>query len=201
MEYFTDVDFVICLGDLVDHCGEKHENEHKLREICALIRSYGIPFYSLMGNHDCDIFTQEEFNRITEGCIPPFSFRENGKTFIFLNANYSKNGAEYMPGCVDWTDTVIPAEQIQMLNQVLSEAETTEAYVFIHQNLDRDVQWQHIVANAEEVRAVISASGKVRRVIQGHYHFGYDNVIDGVEYHTLRAMCEGEENSFEIMEI
>lgn len=201
MEHFRDVDLVICLGDLVDHSGERMENERRLQEIAALIHSYSIPFYSLMGNHDCDMFTSEEFDRLAGGCIPPFCVGLEEKTLIFLNANYTRSGSAYVPGDVDWTDTAVPTDQVDALRCILDSEETKDAYVFVHQNLDPDVQWQHIIGNAAEIREILSKSAKVRRVVQGHYHPGHDNLIDGIEYHTLRAMCEGESNSFEIMDI
>ena len=58
-----------------------------------------------------------------------------------------------------------------------------------------------IIRNAPEVRALLSSSGKVKAVFQGHYHPGHENEIDGIRYHTLPAMCEGEENRFSIIEL
>ena len=87
------------------------------------------------------------------------------------------------------------------LRDTLARPETEEAFVFVHQNLDPDVESHHIIRNAEEVRAVIRESGKVKAVFQGHYHPGHEAVIDGIPYHTLPAMCEGEENRYVIAEI
>ena len=41
----------------------------------------------------------------------------------------------------------------------------------------------------------------MRGVFQGHYHSGHEAVIDGIPYLTLAAMCEGERNSYKIVEI
>jgi hypothetical protein len=87
------------------------------------------------------------------------------------------------------------------MEQRLREDDVSEAYVFLHQNLDPEVQKDHIVRNAEIVREYIRDSGKVRAVFQGHYHKGHQTVIDGIPYHTLPAMCEGEENRFLIIEL
>lgn len=200
-EAFEGVDCVICLGDLVDHSDSRDENIQKLGEIMELIRSFGLPFYSLMGNHDGDIFTAEEFDGYTGGSYPPFSVCMDGKTLVFLNANYSSDGKAYVPGKIDWTDAWIPEKQIGMLRNVLSNDEIKEAVVFVHQNLDLNVEKRHIIGNAAEIREILRASGKVRKVIQGHYHPGHDSIIDGIEYLTLPAMCEGERNHYEIIEI
>ncbi len=197
------VDFVLCLGDIIDKCDDPQMNIEKTKEIAALIRSYPLPFYSLMGNHDANVFTRREFNELVNDMpFPsPSSITVKGKTLILLNANYNDDGTPYVPGEVDWKNTYIPEEQLHRLAQQLSDPATTEAYVFLHQNLDPEVQKDHIVRNAAAVREIIRASGKVKAVFQGHYHKGHDTVIDGIPYYTLPAMCEGEENRFKIIDL
>lgn len=200
MEAFQGVDAVICLGDLTDDCIDPQDNAPRLKALSDMIRSYGIDFYSLMGNHDCNVFTREEFNHLS-GSLAPFCIHTNEKALVFLDANYSRTGESYIPGCVDWTDTAIPDWQIEKLAQILNAPENQEVIIFVHQNLDPYVQHQHIIANHAEIRQILENSGKVRKVYQGHYHPGHTSVINGIEYHTLAAMCEGENNSYKIIEI
>lgn len=197
------VDFVLCLGDIIDKCDDMQTNIEKTKEIAALIHSYPLPFYSLMGNHDAHVFTRLEFNELVNDMpfTPPSSIRVKGKDLILLNANYNDDGTPYIPGEVDWKNTYIPEEQLRNLEQKLNDPDTAEAYVFLHQNLDPEVQKDHIVRNADRVREIIRASGKVKAVFQGHYHKGHHAIIDGIPYYTLPAMCEGEENRFEIIDI
>lgn len=194
-------DLVLCLGDIIDNCGNRDINIEKTEEIAALIRSYPLPFYSLMGNHDANVFTREEFSAHTQGFLPPFALTAQGKTLIFLDANYNDDSTPYLPGAVDWKNTYIPEEQLRRLKQVLDDIRTEEAYVFLHQNLDPEVQKDHIVRNAASVREILRVSGKVKAVFQGHYHKGHDTVLDDIPYRTLPAMCEGEKNQFEIIEL
>lgn len=121
------------------------------------------------------------------------------RTLIFLDACFSSAGTPYSPAGLDWTDAYLPQEQLDRLKAVL--AECTSAYIFVHQCLDPYSEHRHIVKNAEEVREVIRASGKVLAVYQGHYHRGMESVVDGIAYHTLPAMVEGEGNRFCMMEI
>lgn len=203
MEHFraARVDMILCLGDLIDDCGDKQLNTEKTAELIALIRSYGTPFYSLMGNHDAHVFTKEEFNTHTEGAFPPTSLTFEGKTLIFPDTNYSDDGTPYAPGKIDWKNSYIPNCELRALKDILDHPDTKKAYIFTHQNLDPEVQVDHIIRNAAVVREIIRSSGKVRAVFQGHYHKGHDNVIDGIPYRTLPAMCEGERNMFEIVEL
>ncbi|MBQ7322057.1 MAG: metallophosphoesterase [Clostridia bacterium] len=197
------VDFVLCLGDIIDKCDDPQVNIEKTREIADLIHSYALPFYSLMGNHDANVFTQREFNElVNRHSFPsPVSITVCGKELILLDANYNDDGSSYAPGEVNWKNTYIPEEQLRTREQKLNDPTVTEAYVFMHQNLDPEVQQDHIVHNAEAVRKMIRASGKVKAVFQGHYHKGHETIIDGIPYHTLPAMCEGEENRFIIVEL
>jgi len=54
------------------------------------------------------------------------------------------------------------------------------------------------------VRKVLEDSGKVVAVFQGHHHAGSYNLINGIHYYTLAAMCEGpypENNAYAIVEV
>lgn len=203
MEYFkkNGADMIICLGDLVDDCRNYEDNVRSIEKITTLIRSYGIPFYCLMGNHDYQNFTREEFDRLTGGAYPPARLDVGNSTLLFLDCNYGDDGRVYEVGKVDWIDTRLPEEQLAALKTNLADPAVKNACVFSHQNVENEVEEHHIVHNAADIRAVLSASGKVRAMLQGHYHPGHDTVIDGVKYHTVAAMCEGENNPYEIFEI
>ncbi len=202
MEAFRDaeVDGVVCLGDLVDECDTMEENVKAVTELAAMIRSYGIPFRYVMGNHDYQNFTREEFRQYlgeeSSGIVSV-----GGKTLIFLDANCADDGTVYRRNAIDWTNAFLPPEQIRLLRDGLAAPEAEEVYVFLHQNLDPSVESHHIIRNAAEVRAILRDSGKVKGVFQGHYHPGKESVIDGIPYHTLPAMCEGEGNRYTVVEI
>lgn len=202
MECFkqNQVDLVICLGDLVDDCDDKNENVNEIKHLCKMILSYELPFFSLMGNHDYQNFSREEFDKYTNGAYPPFVYEKDNKTLIFLDCNYDKNGNVYQKDKIDWTDTNLPNDQMKKLEEVLKEKK--RVYIFSHQNIDNMVEKNHIVKNAVVIRDIIKKSNNVvKMVIQGHYHVGNDTVIDGVKYHTLKATCQFDEGYFEIIEI
>ncbi len=197
METFAECDAVICLGDLVDDCGTREANIEYLQRLAKLIGSFGIPFYCILGNHDCFNFTKSEFYSLSGFCPPPKSIELSGNTFVFLDACFSSDGRSYSPDGIDWTDSYIPDRE--SLAQILNGAD--RAYIFVHQCLDPTVERRHIIKNAEDIRRIIKDSGKVTDVYQGHYHNGKESIIDGIAYHTLPAMVEGEGNSFKIIEI
>ncbi len=199
MTAFADCDAVIALGDLVDDCGTREKNIEYLQNIAKVIKSFDIPFYCMLGNHDCLNFSKSEFYEISGFERIPFSAAFGETTLIFLDACFSSSGESYSPNGVDWTDSYVSAEQIKQLKYVLNECKT--AYVFVHQCLDDGVEHRHIIKNAAEIRKIIFESQKVKAVYQGHYHSGRESIIDKIPYHTVPAMVEGETNSFEIIEI
>ncbi len=195
------VDLVICLGDLVDDCKNEKDNIDSIRKITSMIRSYGIDFYCLMGNHDYQNFTREEFDFLTDGAYPPFTLETEKSLLVFLDCNYEDSGEVYRKGEVDWMNTRLPEDQIRKLRDCLSQNRRKKIYVFSHQNIDKDAPGSHIVHNADEIRALFNEYGNVEAVIQGHYHSGHKNIIDGIKYITLPALCEGEAEFFEILDI
>ena len=199
-EYFEKekCDFVICLGDLTDS-ELSHEDEIlRLKEIAELIRVYKMQTYVLMGNHDAFCFKQEEFYAILgEECKPVDLYQEQ-KALFFLDACYTKAGNRYLPPEGDWTDTCLP--HLDTLAEKLEQADGRDVYVFIHQNVDPEVQEDYLVFNAGEFRAMIEKSGNVKMVYQGHYHAGKTTVHNGIRYITLPAMCQNEK-AYYILEI
>jgi len=202
MEEFRDAgaERVICLGDLVDECETLEENIAAAQALSAMIHSFGIPFDCVMGNHDYQNFTRKEFRKYADTALPGLILCGT-KALIFLDTNYADNGKIYKRNELDWTNSFLPPDQMRSLQAALEMPEAEEVYVFLHQNLDPTVESHHIVRNAAEIREVLRESGKVRGVFQGHYHPGKESVIDRIPYHTLPAMCEGEENRYVIVEI
>lgn len=191
-----DCDLVVCLGDLTDK-EDSHEKEvSNLKEIAEVINNSRISTVCLMGNHDAFTFTEEQFYSVLPNCFP--SNKVIGeKTLVFLDACCFTNGNHYAPGDTDWTDTCLP--DLSALKEQLADA-AGDVYVFIHQNIDPNIQKNHRLSNDGEVRKILKESGKVKTVFEGHYHPGKVSSHDGIEYVTFPAMCEND-NAFFIREL
>lgn len=193
-------DMCICLGDLVDRGERRGEAAECMAEAMNVIRSCGIPYYIVPGNHDCAALSAEEFSRYTECSLPPYSICTGTHTLIFLDANYTSDCRRYSEAGFDWKDSNLPCEQLDFLADTLDKA-CTPCVVFVHEDLDDGVRKDHVVKNASDAREIIEKSGKVSLVIQGHYHRGADSVINNIRYLTLPAMCEGEDNHYVIINL
>jgi predicted MPP superfamily phosphohydrolase len=202
------VDFLVELGDFKDQddpAVEERTISH-LRAIERVFRRFQGPKYHVIGNHDIDSISKEQFlEYITNTNIRAgsayYSFNSRGVHYVILDANYREDETAYDHGNFTWTDTHIPNVQLEWLRRDLAAA-SLPVILFIHQLLDGEGGLY--VDNAREVRSILQASGKVLAVFQGHKHVGDYNIIDRIHYYTLKAMVDGsgpENNSYATVEV
>ncbi len=197
----NEVDFCVCLGDLVDKSEHDTRNEvfGYLSECVAQIRAFDIPFYLVPGNHDFLELTRDDFKGVGVN-VAPFVIKDEGVTLIALDANYRKDGHFDTIG-EKWDDAHIPDDQLEMLEREIKQS-SAPCVVLIHENLDPTVDFAHQVRNGFLARRIIqSYADKVRLVLQGHYHYGADTLAEGVPYHTVKSICVATNETFyEILE-
>ncbi len=204
-----ELSFLVELGDFKDEDRPPVESRtlSYLQEVEAVFQQFHGPRYHVLGNHDLDSISKQQFLTHVENTgIDPghsyYSFDILGALyFIVLDANYRSDGSDYDHGNFDWTDANIPAHELDWLKRDLATC-SGSAVVFIHQRLDGS--GSVFVKNASEVRQILQASAKVRAVFQGHHHEGGYSNIDGIHYYTLKAMVEGsgpDNNSCAVVEI
>jgi len=160
-----------------------------LAEADAVYARFNGPRYYVLGNHDLGDLTKAEFlDRVdTDGAT--LSFDAGGFHFVLLDAQFRPDGTDrgrefwYMPGYV-------PPLTIDWLRDDLA-ATTLPTIVCLHQRLDLADEIRHggpEVLNHEEVRRVLSESGRVIAVFQGHDHEGGYSYLDGIHYVTFAAL-------------
>jgi predicted phosphodiesterase len=203
-----DVSFLIELGDFKDEGSPPAESStiDYLRAIEREFSRFRGDRYHVLGNHDTDSISKEQFlanisNTGVQCNSRYYSFDSGGVHFIVLDANYRSDGLDYDCGNFDWTDANVPGPQLDWLDRDLAST-PNPSIVFIHQQLDGT--GDHYIKNAAEVRLVLEKHRKVLTVFQGHNHAGHYSLIEGIHYYTLKAMVEGsgeENNSFAIVEV
>ncbi len=202
-----DVDFLIELGDFKDQGKPPVERDtlSYLEAVEEVFTQFDGPRYHVLGNHDLDSISKTQFlSRVENTGIDAgrsyYSFDVNRLHCVALDANYTTDGTDYDHGNFDWTDANIPTVELAWLVQDLAAADNP-VVVFTHQLLDGT--GSVYVKNADQVRNVLEASGKVLAVFQGHHHAGSYSNIAGIHYYTLKAVVEGtgpESNSYAIVE-
>jgi predicted phosphodiesterase len=204
------LDFIIELGDFKDQ--DKVPNESNtlryLTDIEAVLQQFNGPVYHVLGNHDMDSLSKEQFlSRAVNTGIPStqsfYSFNNRGFHFVVLDANFTKEGKAYDHGNYVWTDAFIPPAQVDWLKTDL-KSNKLPVIVFIHQMLDESLELIHCPKNAGEIREILEQSGKVICVFQGHVHKENYNLINKIHYYSVNAVVDNkgmENNSYMIIDV
>lgn len=203
-------DFAVHIGDFKDEDAEPVETRtlqyvSKLEQAFALFQG---PRYHVLGNHDIDSISKEQFlTRVENTGIPSdqsyYSFDQKDFHFVVLDATFRQDGVPYDKGNFEWTDTYIPPAQLDWLREDLNNTQLP-VIVFVHQLLDPEQTIEHRIKNDAEVRQILEDSGQVLAVFQGHQHKGGYHLVNGIHYYTLIAMVDGsgpENNSYAILDV
>ena len=199
------VDFVVEGGDFKDLGRTPAESLAYLDAIEGRFAAFKGPRYHVLGNHDHDNISKEEFlahvsNEGQKAAKAYYAFVRNGVKFIVLDACYKPDGTPYGRGNFFWKDTLLPQEQVAFLKAELSSA-TGPCVPIVHQQLD--AKDSTCIRNAAEVRAILEASGKVKCVVQGHFHDGSFREENGISYFTSPAsvLRAAPANAFSLIEV
>ena len=200
--------FAIELGDFKDQGPDKAATLGFLDKIEGEFAQFAGARYHVLGNHDMDRLTKDDFlTHVTNAgqtkAQAHYSFVKNGVTFIVLDACYNAKMEHYTPGNWQWDDANVPPVELAWLEKELAAAKG-HVVVFCHQRIDPAAEKQHLVKNAEAVRKVLEASGKVKGVFTGHQHAGGFCQERGITYYSLRALVLNpgpEENSYAVATI
>jgi len=184
--------FLIELGDFIDSGKTKADEIAFLHKIDKVYRRFRGPRHYVLGNHCLNALTKAEFLQNCGATIKRsyYSFDLAGWHFVVLDANFRTDGTPYAAGNFEWTDTFIPAAELEWLEHDLEQAKDRKAIVFVHQTLDKDGD-PHNVKNAAAVRNVLERAANVLAVFQGHRHVGGYSKLESIHYVTLKAMVEG----------
>lgn len=214
VKYFNSckLDFVIELGDFKDCVGRDKDGALQyLKEVEAALQASKAPVYHVLGNHDMDLLSKDDFFSITRNPGNAngrswYSFVKSGVRFLVLDACFRPDGTAYDNGNYSWKESFIPEEELEWLRAELDSGKEP-AVVFIHQMLDsydKAIPEESFVTNADAVRAVLEESGKVLACIQGHWHDASYSTKNGIHYYTQRAMLLGnmpQNNSYSVIDI
>lgn len=197
------LDFLVELGDFIDSVGSVDGDKKNLRTVNDELAKIASLRHYVLGNHCVETLTKEEFLAEVGQEKSYYSFDRNGYHFVVLDGTFRQDGIPYGRKNADWKDTKFPKEEIEWLKEDLADTKLP-AILFLHQRLDLENLHAYSVKNADEIRAVLEASEKVRLVVQGHYHKGDYKEIAAIPYCTLSAVIEGSgetNNAFSLLEI
>lgn len=179
------VDFIIELGDFcrLDSASLPYMN---------IWDSFTGEKYHVIGNHDMDQYTGEEY---AQGMGMPacyYSFDKGDFHFIVLDANNIYDGEKYVHYAKAnyYLDpsmrAFIDPEQLEWLKKDLA-ATDKKCILFSHQSIDK------FIGNRKEVRNILETENerarhkKVVLAFSGHNHSNYTEVINGITYIQINS--------------
>ena len=177
-----DLDFIVSLGDL---CTPVAENNKVLKRF----KSLGIPFYSVIGNHETDNCSLDEILDFYSMDNPYYSVVCNGYKLIFLNTCYlQRDGKEEVFYKRNFKSEntiypVVPEEERHWLQEELND--DLKCIIFSHHSFVNDVP-KRGVYNREEIRKNFP-SKHVLLCVNGHDHGDALSYADGIPYLTVNS--------------
>ncbi len=208
------LDFAIELGDFKD-MGVKPDRQEALGfldSIEAEFARFDGPRYHVLGNHDMDCISKDDFLAHTENHGSAkgerhYAFEAGGVKFVVLDACYNKDRTPYPCGNFNWKMAFIPDEELEWFDSELKAA-TTPVVVFCHQLLDGFSTGKGLggvfVGNWKSAVEIMERRGNVIASIQGHHHRGHYSFRNGIHYWTMKAMISGghpPHNSYAVVEV
>jgi 3',5'-cyclic AMP phosphodiesterase CpdA len=191
-------DVVIELGDLVNGTfvmgpivGDTDTIAGLLDEAIRLLSAFDGPVHYVPGNHDFYTLSKEDFLQRTGRERAYYSFDLGGFHFVVLDAEYNDDGTDYDHVFMRVKGAIPPVE-LDWLKSDLAQT-TKPTVVCVHQPLDADYEdlaGGPPIVNHEDVQRVLTDSGVVIAVFQGHDHENRLTVIDEIPYVTFAAMVD-----------
>ena len=191
-------DTIIDLGDFVNgifvmgaDLGDPARIPSLLADGVSILSGFDGPIHHVIGNHDVYDLSKEEYLAGIGAESTYYSFDLGAYHVIILDAQFTKEGADY--GHVSWmVQGTIPEHELTWLRDDLASTDKPTV-VCVHQPLDVDYSFTaggSPTSNHLDVRDVLAGSGNVIAVFQGHAHDINYSLIDGIHYVTIAGMVD-----------
>ena len=197
-----DLEYIVPLGDMIDHAGTAGEQHAHLEEMVEILRATGQDVRPVLGNHDVACFDKAAL-------LAAYGLRRKGAYYawdhapwrlIVLDTNFHADGRDITPTDQPshWRENWLGAAQLTWLRRQLRAAGERPVAIFAHANLDPrpgevDGLDDHCVRDCRQASETILEAGNVRVVFQGHCHAGHFVQLAQTRFITLRGACEGDE--------
>ena len=185
------IDFIIQLGDFAYPIPENQKLIDKLKTL-------GVPFYGMLGNHDTDQYTREKVLCFLGLENSYYAFRKGNIKFIVLDTCFVKTREGFKIYQRDTFDKrldknhypYVPEPVLRWLEDELDD--DAQYYVlFSHHSMTNDFANRGVI-NRDEIQACIAAANqkdkKVLLYMSGHDHGEDITQIGDTVYYALNSM-------------
>ena len=192
-------DVAIELGDFINGAfimGPGYGDPTRIPSILDLglasLEGLEAPMHFVLGNHDLYDLSKAEFLTAVGQEEAYYSFDLGGFHFVILDAEFNDPDESDFDHVFMRVKCRIPVAEMEWLVNDLAQTDLP-TIVCIHQPLDAEFDPNAggpPVVNNAEVRQLLSDSGVVIAVFQGHDHANVYAEIDGIHYVTFAAMVD-----------
>lgn len=177
--------FVIQLGDFAI-------NRKSNDDIVAKWLDYPIEKYSVLGNHDLDIGTKEQYIKYMKMPAPYYFFDKGIYRFVVLDTNFilDDNGNEVDYANSNYygkTNNRISKPQLNWVEELLTDKSLH--YIFLaHTAVDGSLHDNPSLAEFRRILEKAHENGvRIAAVFGGHFHMDYHVLRNGINYLQLNS--------------
>ncbi|MCR5484469.1 MAG: metallophosphoesterase [Clostridiales bacterium] len=200
-ENFSDgCDFIVDLGDTADSFSGGRSQKELFSEVCSILEKTGLPFYSIIGNHD----TSTDKREICSLMKMPgryYAFDGGGYRCLVLDACMNDVNVPYPESEIVWDNCYIDEKQKNWLRDELQKS-SLPVFIFTHVPFmleEYEIQNPHLIVNRDEILDIIVKSGKVKAVFSGHYHNGCHTIYNGIPFVVFSALALEKDITFAVV--
>ncbi len=193
-----DINFVMITGDTIDIANKK-----SLYGVVDTLNTLDYPWYFVVGNHDTvtdGFLTKYNLLKILKEKNPKNTFdktyytfkQEGGFRIIVLDGAKNKGVSSH---------GIIPTEQLNWLDKILSKSKKDVVLIFIHFPLETPYDSpNHTILNAKEYESILKKYKMPIAIFSGHYHMTKITKRKNI-LHVSTPSLAGYPNAFRIVEI
>ena len=196
--------FLVEMGDLKDAGSDEAATLANLAAAAGALRAFGGPVEPVLGNHDVDRISKAQFLRgfadglgLAEPPAAHAAWRVGAVTFVRLDGDFFPDGRDLADGGNNHRVCTIPPGQVEWLRETLAAA-PGPCVVFCHSLLTGD--WDSVITNGADIRAVLEAAGNVCAVFQAHTHADAFKEINGIRYCTVPSIAH-DDGPYELVDV
>lgn len=212
MNFFSmnKIDFLISLGDLIDH------NMESYNPPMTIIENSGIQSFYCLGNHDFSVDKKQKRKLPLD--LPKngyYSFQHQGFRFIVLNgceiSTFSSSSKKTISQATNYINEInsrggingyewngaISVKQLEWFMKELDSSVAANEQVIIFCHYPVYPENKHNLLNSNEVLSAMQGYDNIVAWICGHNHAGNYGNINGTHFLTIKGMVETDsENAF-----
>lgn len=189
------IDFAVNLGDSVQPAESVEAEYNQLASMKEEWEACPFPIYNAFGNHEFSQLSYEQIKTLFHTDCIYGAFEKNGIRFLIVDTCYRPDSVHYSEDNYDWRYAILPDEQVQWLKKQLAVKKRTVILTHVPLFFDpaKDEYGIFQIQNHEEICQILTESGCVEAVFQGHVHTYSRSEYGGIPFINIPSPERSEE--------